>query len=151
MLDAWPELRELVASNGKRGSGKAGSGSSGSGGSGVRLMSVLRGEVSDWVIDFRKLALGDEIGSGASSQVFRGTYCGQDVAIKRLFSSRWDAKQVGVTLTAITTCCRHRRLLLNSLSTGNSPGLCIQVETFFVREVGLLCRLHHPNVVSEYA
>jgi serine/threonine protein kinase len=39
------------------------------------------------------LSLGVEIGTGVSAQVFRGTYYGQEVAVKRLFSSLWEQEK----------------------------------------------------------
>ena len=44
----------------------------------------------DWVINFSSLQVGDMIGRGASGQVYRGDYSGEDVAIKRILVSQWD-------------------------------------------------------------
>jgi tRNA A-37 threonylcarbamoyl transferase component Bud32 len=49
-----------------------------------------RGEASTWFIDLKELALKEEVGVGASAQVFRGVYFGQQVAVKRLFCSVWE-------------------------------------------------------------
>eukprot|EP00937_MAST-01D_sp_MAST-1D-sp2_P007409 g7409.t1 len=48
----------------------------------------LRGD--EWLIDLKHLHMDREIGSGVSAQVFHGTYYGQEVAVKRLFTSVWD-------------------------------------------------------------
>ena len=40
-----------------------------------------RGEASTWFIDLKELALKEEVGVGASAQVFRGVYFGQQVAV----------------------------------------------------------------------
>jgi serine/threonine protein kinase len=39
-----------------------------------------------WLVDLEQLEIYEEIGGGASAQVYRGAYYGQTVAIKRLFS-----------------------------------------------------------------
>jgi serine/threonine protein kinase len=49
-----------------------------------------RGEASTWFIDLKELELKEEVGVGASAQVFRGVYFGQQVAVKRLFCSVWE-------------------------------------------------------------
>ena len=49
---------------------------------------MMRGD--EWLIDLEQLEIDEEIGSGVSAQVFRGTYYGQEVAVKRLFSSLWE-------------------------------------------------------------
>jgi serine/threonine protein kinase len=48
------------------------------------------GFAKDWVIHFSSLQVGDMIGRGASGQVYRGDYSGEDVAIKRIVVSQWD-------------------------------------------------------------
>ena len=45
------------------------------------------------LIDLEQLDYDEEIGSGVSAQVFRGTYYGQEVAVKRLFSSLWEQEK----------------------------------------------------------
>ena len=39
----------------------------------------------EWLVDFKKLKMGEKVGQGASAQVFKGFYCGQTVAVKRLY------------------------------------------------------------------
>jgi serine/threonine protein kinase len=51
---------------------------------------------TDWLIEYDKLTLGPMVGEGTSSQVFRGLYSGTGVAIKRLFSYRWDASEMAI-------------------------------------------------------
>jgi hypothetical protein len=38
----------------------------------------------EWLIDFKKLKMGEKVGQGASAEVFKGFYCGQTVAVKRI-------------------------------------------------------------------
>jgi serine/threonine protein kinase len=44
----------------------------------------------EWLVDFKKLKMGEKVGQGASAQVFKGSYCGQTVAVKRLYPSTWE-------------------------------------------------------------
>ncbi len=40
--------------------------------------------VDDWEIDISQLQIDAKIAAGAFSTLYRGTYCGQDVAVKIL-------------------------------------------------------------------
>jgi serine/threonine protein kinase len=57
---------------------------------GMQKVGLSEREAVEWLIDFTKLKIGAEVGQGASAQVFRGTYCGQTVAVKRLFPTHWE-------------------------------------------------------------
>jgi hypothetical protein len=48
------------------------------------------GGAADWLIDPTKLHLGAMIGVGSSAQLLEATYCGQQVAVKRLQCSTWE-------------------------------------------------------------
>ena len=50
---------------------------------------------SDWELDPCDIAFHEKIASGAFGDLFRGTYCGQDVAIKILRNVHDDTQQVG--------------------------------------------------------
>jgi serine/threonine protein kinase len=50
--------------------------------------------VLPWVIDMDTLTIGEVAGVGSTGTVFRGVYCGQQVAIKRMVVSQWDEGKV---------------------------------------------------------
>ena len=83
----------------------------------------------DWMLQelsWDDLKFGEKIGSGAFGDVFLARLWGQDVAVKRLFSSP--------TLFASPT----------SLPTEPAPSLIVD----FMREVGILRNLRHPNILG---
>eukprot|EP00935_MAST-01C_sp_MAST-1C-sp1_P000257 g257.t1 len=47
-------------------------------------------DAMEWHVDLSKLVIQEEVGQGASAQVFKGSYCGQTVAVKRLFPAKWE-------------------------------------------------------------
>lgn len=56
----------------------------------------MAGEVStsdDWELDPADLQFHEKINSGAFGDLYRGTYCGQDVAIKILRNMQDDSSQ----------------------------------------------------------
>jgi len=57
------------------------------------LSAVVDVRGDEWLVDLEQLGFEEEIGSGVSAQVFRGTYYGQEVAVKRLFSSLWEQEK----------------------------------------------------------
>ena len=57
------------------------------------LSAVVDVRGDEWLVDLEQLGYEEEIGSGVSAQVFRGTYYGQEVAVKRLFSSLWEQEK----------------------------------------------------------
>jgi serine/threonine protein kinase len=88
----------------------------------------------DWIVKFSSLTVGDIIGSGASGQVYRGMYSGQDVAIKRIVVSQWDR-------SAFMTSFRREAAILSRLHHPNIVrffGVSIRPEdrnnsaTFFI-------------------
>ena len=65
---------------------------------------------AEWVIKSENVKIGREIGAGASAQVFEGTYCGELVAVKRLYSSEVVVDQFKAffdTEAAILTNIHH--------------------------------------------
>eukprot|EP00935_MAST-01C_sp_MAST-1C-sp1_P000773 g773.t1 len=92
------------AASQRRGSGrhvrrKSGSGASAGGGDGDEeggsrqaLLGKAAGfdeeEAQTWLVDLDQLEIFEEIGGGASAQVYRGAYFGQTVAIKRLYAGQ---------------------------------------------------------------
>lgn len=71
----------------------------------------------DWTIDLRKLNMGDAFAQGAFGKLYRGTYNGEDVAIKILERPE------------------------------NDMGRAQLMETQFQQEVMMLATLKHPNIV----
>jgi hypothetical protein len=49
----------------------------------VLSMFLSESDPTDWLIDSRELTLEEEVGAGAFAHVFRGSYSGQRVAVKR--------------------------------------------------------------------
>ena len=47
----------------------------------------------DWELDPSEIAFHDKIASGAFGDLYRGTYCGQDVAIKILRNVQTNSQQ----------------------------------------------------------
>lgn len=71
----------------------------------------------DWTIDLRRLNMGDAFAQGAFGKLYRGTYNGEDVAIKILERPE------------------------------NDLGRAQLMETQFQQEVMMLATLKHPNIV----
>jgi predicted unusual protein kinase regulating ubiquinone biosynthesis (AarF/ABC1/UbiB family) len=49
-----------------------------------RLPSAFQQQTADSLLDISKVVLHEVIGAGSFSQVYRGTYMGHDVAVKRI-------------------------------------------------------------------
>jgi tRNA A-37 threonylcarbamoyl transferase component Bud32 len=81
-------------------------------------------EAASWGVDLEQVRIGEEIGSGASAQVFSGEYFGNKVAVKRLFCS----------------------LLEGEADEDRQQ----KFSEFFRTEASMLAMLHHPNVVRFY-
>lgn len=54
-------------------------------GTGASLKAFLKS--FGWVIKSKSIRVGNEVGRGASAQVFEGSYCGELVAVKKMYSS----------------------------------------------------------------
>jgi serine/threonine protein kinase len=74
----------------------------------------------------------DEIGRGTSGCVYRGKYAGCEVAVKELFVSQWKNR-------GLSTKKDERRF----------ERAARQVKGI-VREIGILSRVRHPNIVRLY-
>ena len=66
----------------------------------------------DWELDPRDIELSTKVASGAFGDLYKGTYCGQDVAIKILRNVQDDSQQyqeflqVRHTYVAFVLCAR---------------------------------------------
>ena len=84
----------------------------------------------DWEIDPSDIAFQDKIASGAFGDLFRGVYCGQDVAIKILRGVQDDSVQYQEFLqeVAIMRKVRHRNVVQFIGACTRKPHLCIVFE-----------------------
>ena len=84
----------------------------------------------DWEIDPADIAFHDRIASGAFGDLFKGVYCGQDVAIKILRGVHDDSVQYQEFLqeVAIMRKVRHRNVVQFIGACTKKPHLCIVFE-----------------------
>ncbi|KAL0928243.1 hypothetical protein M5K25_000116 [Dendrobium thyrsiflorum] len=83
-----------------------------------------------WEIDFRMLKFESKLGSGSYGDLFRGTYCSQDVAIKVLKPERVsvDMQREFVQEVYIMRKVRHRNVVQFIGACTRPPSLCIVTE-----------------------
>jgi serine/threonine protein kinase len=88
------------------------------------------GGADDWEMDPREIVFHEKIASGAFGDLFRGTYCGQDVAIKILRGVQDDSVQFQEFLqeVAIMRKVRHRNVVQFIGACTERPNLCIVFE-----------------------
>lgn len=84
----------------------------------------------DWEIDPTDIVFNDKIASGAFGDLFRGSYCGQDVAIKVLRGIHDNSAQFQEFLqeVAIMRKVRHRNVVQFIGACTKKPHLCIVFE-----------------------
>ena len=84
----------------------------------------------DWEMDPRDIIFHEKIASGAFGDLFRGTYCGQDIAIKILRGLQDDSLQFQEFLqeVAIMRKVRHRNVVQFIGACTERPNLCIVFE-----------------------
>lgn len=84
----------------------------------------------DWELDPNDIVFHEKIASGAFGDLFRGTYCGQDVAIKILRNVHDDTQQFQEFLqeVAIMRKVRHRNVVQFIGACTQKPNLCIVFE-----------------------
>ena len=101
----------------------------------------------DWEMDPRDIIFHEKIASGAFGDLFRGSYCGQDVAIKILRGVQDDSVQFQEFLqeVAIMRKVRHRNVVQFIGACTERPNLCIVFEYMrggsiydFIRKTGSL-------------
>lgn len=84
----------------------------------------------DWEVDPHDVAFQEKVASGAFGDLFRGLYCGQDVAIKILRGVQDDSVQFQEFLqeVAIMRKVRHRNVVQFIGACTRRPNLCIVFE-----------------------
>jgi serine/threonine protein kinase len=84
----------------------------------------------DWEVDPHEVAFQEKVASGAFGDLFRGSYCGQDVAIKILRGVQDDSVQFQEFLqeVAIMRKVRHRNVVQFIGACTRRPNFCIVFE-----------------------
>ncbi|CAL9084049.1 unnamed protein product, partial [Musa textilis] len=84
----------------------------------------------EWEIDSRLLKFGDKVASGSFGDLYRGTYCSQDVAIKVLNPERVDVdlRQEFAHEVFIMRKIRHKNVVQFLGACTKPPSLCIVTE-----------------------
>ena len=85
------------------------------------------------MIGSEKIDMMEEIGRGTSGCVYRGKYAGCEVAVKEFFISQWKNRRGASSIQDERRFARAAR----------------QVKAI-VREIGILSRVRHPNIVRLY-
>lgn len=86
--------------------------------------------VDDWEIDITQLHIEAKIASGAFSNLYKGSYCGQEVAVKILKDVHDDSSQYQEFLqeVAIMRKVRHKNVVQFIGACTRKPNLCIVFE-----------------------
>ena len=101
---------------------------------------------NDWELCPSEIIFHDKIASGAFGDLFRGSYCGQDVAIKILRNVHEDTQQFQEFLqeVAIMRKVRHKNIVQFIGACTQKPNLCIVFEFMsggsvydYIRKVGV--------------
>jgi serine/threonine protein kinase len=99
----------------------------------MQKVGLSQREAVEWLIDFSKLKLGEEVGQGASAQVFRGTYQGSTVAVKRLFPTHWEPQleEFFKGEVRLLTCLHHPNIVrLYGAAYNHGDGRCYIVTEY---------------------
>ncbi|GLJ40447.1 hypothetical protein SUGI_0833400 [Cryptomeria japonica] len=145
VVDGWPleeteQLRETLANelaNCEKGLWSKPSPSSSpmeqtpsSGESNVECVRIPNDGRDVWEIDSKLLKLDRKVASGSYGDLFRGTYCGQDVAIKVLKPERLDVdlQREFAQEVFIMRKVRHKNIVQFIGSCTRPPNLCIVTE-----------------------
>lgn len=76
--------------------------------------------MDDWEIDIAQLQIDAKVASGAFSNLYRGSYCGQEVAVKILKDVQGMCDSQQMQSEAVRTCSDHEA---SSLDTAQRPGV----------------------------
>lgn len=84
----------------------------------------------DWEIDIAQLQIDAKIASGAFSNLYRGNYCGQEVAVKILKDVQDDTSQYQEFLQEVSIMrkVRHKNVVQFIGACTRKPNLCIVFE-----------------------
>jgi tRNA A-37 threonylcarbamoyl transferase component Bud32 len=84
----------------------------------------------DWELDAVEIKFQERIASGAFGDLYKGTYCGQDVAIKILRNVQDDSQQYAEFLQEVSIMrkVRHKNVVQFIGACTRKPNLCIVVE-----------------------
>lgn len=113
----------------------------------AELQRTSMGASDDWEIEPQDIAFQEKIASGAFGDLFRGSFCGQDVAIKILRGVQDDSVQFQEFLqeVGIMRKVRHRNVVQFIGACTRKPNLCIVFEFMrggsvydYIRKVGHL-------------
>ncbi|CAI5534186.1 unnamed protein product, partial [Closterium sp. Naga37s-1] len=131
-------MQSMQSGRGPAGSESAGIGGLGAGGQGAgSLVSGAESRVpiptdgrDDWEIDSQQLKLHHKIASGSFGDLYRGTYCGQDVAIKILKPERLNdsLQQEFAQEVYIMRKVRHKNVVQFIGACTKPPNLSIVTE-----------------------
>ncbi|KAL4645620.1 hypothetical protein ACB092_02G247400 [Castanea dentata] len=83
-----------------------------------------------WEIDARQLKMGNKVGSGSFGDLYKGTYFGQEVAIKILKPERVNAEMLGEFSQEVYIMrkVRHKNVVQFIGACTQPPNLCIVTE-----------------------
>lgn len=86
--------------------------------------------VDDWEIDISQLQIDAKVASGAFSNLYRGYYCGQEVAVKILKDVQDDTSQYQEFLQEVSIMrkVRHKNVVQFIGACTRKPNMCIVFE-----------------------
>lgn len=84
----------------------------------------------DWELEAVEIKFQERIASGAFGDLYKGSYCGQDVAIKILHNVQDDSQQLSEFLQEVSIMrkVRHKNVAQFIGACTRKPNLCIVVE-----------------------
>ncbi|KAH7429681.1 hypothetical protein KP509_09G061300 [Ceratopteris richardii] len=96
----------------------------------VEYLKIPSDSINDWEIDYNQLKLNKQVASGSFGDLYKGTYCGQDVAIKVLRPERLneDLQKEFAQEVYIMRKVRHKNVVQFIGACTRPPNLCIVTE-----------------------